>query len=285
MRVALSLIDLWRAWGTDRLTLDAAADVLPPPLDESVAEVIDRVADSDAAGALGAVDRCLSRGQTIERFCEALIEYLRTLMLIRVCGSDTDLIDVSGGLRDSLAAQAERSDAATYVYMIGLVEQVRQAARWSSASRPLVDAAIVRLAMASNFSSLESVLARLEGQDAAEPTASAPKSGNATKPLTGTTGPRRGSATQAGDAPRPRRTGSSRGRTTASAAPAARNVARGQPSSEDREKVMSNPAVRRTMELFEGSTVVDVRRRGPGAVTPAPDGEGETQNGVDSPTE
>jgi hypothetical protein len=221
---------------------------------------------------LGAVDRCLSSGQTIERFCEALIEYLRTLMLVRVCGADTDLIDVSDGLRDLLAARAERPDAASYVYMIGLVEQVRQAAKWSSASRPLVDAAVVRLAMATSFSSLESVLARLEGQGGGEPAASAPQSGDRAKASAGTTGSRRASGTQAHNTPQ-------------AAASAERSVAREHPSSEDRRKVMSNPAVRRTMELFEGSTVVNVRHRAPRGVTPAPGGEEEAENDVDPPTE
>jgi len=268
MRDALSLMDQLLSLGTDRLTLDAIEDILPSPLDETLAEVIDHVADSDPGGALRGVERCLAQGRTVERFCEALIEYLRTLMLIRVCGADTDLIDVSQGLRESLVAQAGRFDAASYVHMIGLVEQIRQAAKWSSASRPLVDAAVVRMAMAADFSSLESVIARLEGREAADGAAPVANRGGQASPSSGRTTGRPSASSKGAEAAAPsvRSTSSSR-RASPSAPPAAQGLA----SSEDKQKVLSNPAVRRTMERFEGSRLVDVRHKRSGGKDAAGD--------------
>ncbi len=279
MRDALSLMDQLLSLGADRLTLEVIEDVLPSPLDETLAAVIDRVAESDGAGALRGADRCLAQGQTAERFCETLIEYLRTLMLIRVCGADTDLIDVSEVNRETLLAQAARFDAATYVYMISLLEEVRQAVKWSSAARPLVDAAVVRLAMATNFSSIESVIARLEGQEVSAIPVPASKVEAAAKPPAMPSRPPVGAA-GAAEAPPVRRPPSSVGRmktpAPASPPPAASRV----PNSEDKRKVMSNPAVRRTMELFEGSSVVDIRRRGSSAEPPA--GNGDLATGSDT---
>ncbi|MFH0982136.1 MAG: DNA polymerase III subunit gamma/tau [Planctomycetota bacterium] len=269
MRDALSLLDQLLSLGTDRLTLAAVEDVLPAPLDESLAEVIDRVADADPAGGLRAVERCLDQGQTAERFCETLIEYLRTLMLMCVCGPDTDLVDVSEGLRERLIAQAARFDAATYVYMISLMEEVRQAAKWSSASRPLVDAAVVRLALATNFSSLESVIARLEGHPVDPPVPQAASRDEPAKVPTRTaTRPSAGGAGRK-EVPPGDRPPAPAGRPTKPAPPAVDAVARELPNSEDKRRVMSNPAVRRTLELFEGSTVMDIRRRGSGGETSA----------------
>jgi DNA polymerase III gamma/tau subunit len=57
-------------------------------------EGIDRWAEHDAAGALGLLDQCISQGYSLDRFCDAMIDQLRTLMLIAVCGPDTVLVDV-----------------------------------------------------------------------------------------------------------------------------------------------------------------------------------------------
>ena len=281
MRDALSLMDQLLSLGTDRLTLDAIEDILPSPLDETLAEVIDRVADSDAAGALRGADRCLAQGRTAERFCEALIEYLRTLMLIRVCGADTDLIDVTEGLRESLVAQAQRFDAASYVYMIGLVDEVRQAAKWSGAARPLVDAAVVRLAMATDFSSIESIIARLEGQEPASGPPSAPAGGARAKPSGESRKRPSGSSPDAeGAAPSGRTTGSTK-RAASSTPPTTQARA----SSQDKQKVSSSPVVRRTMELFEGSRLVDVRRGPSSDTTPAADSDSKSEDDTGAPSE
>ncbi|MCP4590961.1 MAG: DNA polymerase III subunit gamma/tau [bacterium] len=254
MRDALSLLDQVLSLGAERLTLQVVEDVLPSPLDDTLREVIERVADSDAAGALRAVDRCLAQGRTVERFCEALIEYLRTMMLVRVCGVDTELIDVTDAQRASLGEQADRFDAETFVYMISLVEEIRQASRWSSASRPLVDAAVVRLASAKNFSSLESVIERLEG---GVPTRGAANPGGAQD---ASSPPVRKTGTQTRAAAAKRRPiGSDAVPNRSTGASPPRQSAR-RSGSEDTRKAMANPAVRKTMELFEGSTVVDVRR-------------------------
>ncbi len=274
MRDALSLMDQLLSLGAERLTLEVVEEVLPSPLDESLAEVIDRVADCDPAGALMGVEHCLATGRTVERFCEALIEYLRTLMLIRVCGADTDLIDVSGGIHERLVGQAQRFDAPTYVYMIGLVEEIRQAAKWSSASRPLVDAAVVRLALATNFSSLESVIARLEGQEVDV----SPGSAAGPIPSAQPPSPQPAVAASAQSAPPPSRVPTPANQPAPSAPTPTRAGATRRASSEDKRKVMSNPAVRRTMELFDGCNVVDVRRSASGETTTRTEDDAEVPN-------
>ena len=94
-----------------------------------------------------------------ERFCELLTDHLRTLMLLSVCGADTDLVDVPGSLRERLAEQAGRFDAPTYVYMIALGHELRRTVKSSGGGRALLDAAAVRLAMSEQFSDIKAALA------------------------------------------------------------------------------------------------------------------------------
>jgi len=167
MRDALSLLDQLLSYDPQHLTSAIVNEVLPPPHDELSAAVLQCVADRDAAGALRALDTALQTGRTVDRFCDHLIEHVRTLMLLKVCGPDTDLVDVAASTRTTLISQSDKFDAPTYVYMIALLEELRRNVKFSGAARALADAAVVRLAMSHQFTDLGALLERLEGSDAA----------------------------------------------------------------------------------------------------------------------
>jgi len=163
MRDALSLLDKLIAFGAARLTTEIADDVIPPPLDEIAFEVMGFIAREDAGGALVSLDQALQTGRTVERFCDHLIDHARTLMLMRVCGENTELVDVPAQRRAALMEQASAFDGSTYVYFIALLEELRRNVKFSGAARALADAAVVRLSMARRFSDIGELLGKLEG--------------------------------------------------------------------------------------------------------------------------
>jgi len=162
MRDALSLLDKLLSYESKHLTSAISDEVIPPPYDELAATVIAAVGREDAAAALQALDRALQSGRTIERFCENLIEHVRTIMLLLVCGEDTDMADVSEQDRPELVAQSKLFDAPTYVYMITLLEELKRSVKFSGAARALADAAVVRLAMSRRFSDIRTLVDKLE---------------------------------------------------------------------------------------------------------------------------
>jgi len=163
MRDALSLLDQLLAYGTRALTEELMEELLPTAHDEVVCRLVDALGAGRAADALAAVEESLGAGETASRFADLLIEHLRTLMLLRVCGPDTELLDVGTTAREQLVAQSKIFDPPTYVYMIALLEEVRRHVRSTSAPRALVDAAIVRLALASAFTEIDALLAGAVG--------------------------------------------------------------------------------------------------------------------------
>ncbi len=166
MRDALSLLDKVLSYEPANLTADILDQVIPPPHDELAFSVMECVANGDAAGALRALDQALQSGRTVERFCDHLIEHVRTLMLLKVCDVETDLVDASAELRPKLAAQAERFDAPTYVYLIAMLEEVRRSVKFSGAARALADAAVVRMAMSDQFTDIGELIERLDTEAA-----------------------------------------------------------------------------------------------------------------------
>ncbi|HWL93025.1 MAG TPA: hypothetical protein VNT79_05790, partial [Phycisphaerae bacterium] len=158
MRDALSLLDQVLSMAGKKITSQVVDEFFPAAHDEVFAELIDRLAENDAARALDVVDRSLSGGATLDNWCSQFIAQLRDLMILRVCGDDTDLVDAPAALRSDLAAQCRKFDSGAYVYMISMLEELRRSTKSNSSGRALVEAAIIRMADASNFSSVETLL-------------------------------------------------------------------------------------------------------------------------------
>ncbi|MGB2985214.1 MAG: DNA polymerase III subunit gamma/tau [Phycisphaerae bacterium] len=276
MRDALSLLDKLLSYEPACLTAAVVDEIIPPPHDELALAVIDCVAKRDAAGALRTLDRALQSGRTVERFCDHLIGHVRTLMLLRVCGQDSDLVDVADSMRPTLSEQATNFDAPTYVYMITLLEELRRNVKFSGAARALADAAVVRLAMSQQFTDINELIERLDGGEVASPSAATrgdSKKNETASPATG------GRETELNTAPPTTSTErhdrqSGRGGARPDLAPPQTRL-----SSAEWERVAQDPFVLRVKEAVEG-TLSDVRpaaRRG--QVSPPngkPDDEDET---------
>ncbi|MFO0972073.1 MAG: DNA polymerase III subunit gamma/tau [Phycisphaerae bacterium] len=274
MRDALSLADQLLSLYGQELTQAALADALPAAHDELLAELIDRIADGDAAGALAAADRGLARGEGAEQWCGRLALQFRDLMMVRVCGAATELVDANSAVRERLAVQAARFDAGTYVYAIAVLDELRRAVRNSGTARALVDAAMVRLAEAAKFSAIETLLARLDGSPAgAAPSAAAASAESA--PVRGATPvPPRLGATAPAAAPDKKKV------TTPGALPAAERAApRGaeavEPAAapvdrtrrEDLEAAYAQPLVQDAIDVL-GGQLMSVGRRPAGGGAP-----------------
>lgn len=163
MRDALSLLDQVLSMADGKLTSTIVDELFPAAHDELFAELIDRFSEGDAAGALDLVDRSLSRGATPDHWCGLLIDQIRDLMVLRVCGGESELVDVPSSLRPKLVEQSQKFDGSTFVYMISVLEELRRIVKNSGSSRALIETAVVRLSEASNFSSIESLLAQVQG--------------------------------------------------------------------------------------------------------------------------
>jgi len=252
MRDALSLMDQLLSLCGSSLTAKQLEDVLPPAHDELLAQLIDRLAEGDAAGALGVVDQTLGKGETPEQWCTNLIGQLRDLMVTRICGADTDLVDVPAGLREPIAAQSKKFDEATFVYMISVLEELRRAVKFSGSSRALVEAAVVRLAEAPKFTSIDSLMSRLDGKPGAAVASSAPRSFVPPAAPSGAAADKKKVAAGGAEAPSART--AAPGRVAAAPQPVART------KREDLEAAYREPLVQQAMEVFGGRLTSVVRR-------------------------
>ncbi len=159
MRDALSLLDRLLATGETPLTPTLLESMLGLPARERIVSLVDAFADGDVTESLKLVDALLATGIGQDQLVEVLIEHLRQLMLIAACGKDSDLVELSAESRGRVAEQAARFDAPGLVHMIALCDGLARNCKSSSNPRALLDAVVVRLALAEKMADVTKVLA------------------------------------------------------------------------------------------------------------------------------
>jgi len=168
MRDALSLLDaLIAAADADdpKLTVQLIEQMLGLPAQELVAALIDALAAGNIAEALQRTSELLASGIAQEQLVDVLIERLRQLMLIKSCGADSELVELSDEATNEAAKQAEQFDVPGLVHMMALCESLRQSSKSIANPRALLDATVVRLALAENMADVTALL-RGEGAPA-----------------------------------------------------------------------------------------------------------------------
>lgn len=163
MRDALSLMDRVIAAGDDQpLTVELLEKMLGLPPRQRVIALVDALAGGDIAQTLSLADEVMASGIGQEQLVEVLIERLRQLMLIAACGKDSPLVELSPEARADAAEQAKKFDPAGLVHMIALCEGLSRNGKSSSNPRALLDAVLVRLALAEKMADVTAVLAGAE---------------------------------------------------------------------------------------------------------------------------
>lgn len=162
MRDALSILERVMAGGEGRLTLPLLEQLIGLPARDLMDRVLDAISSGDAGGALSGMSELLARGTSVEQALDSLLDRLRDLLVLSVCGEGTDLVELSPEAREAETARARRFDAAGLVHMIAMGESVQRAARQSAVPRALVDALMVRLAMSERFADAAAIVAGKE---------------------------------------------------------------------------------------------------------------------------
>ena len=172
MRDALSLLDRLLSVGEKQLTVELIEQMLGMPKSQVLFDLVQAVGAGDVKQLLQLADAQIKSGMSPDTLVGGLIDHLRNLLILRTCGPDSELVEVPGVAMEELAAQANQFDAVTLSQDIAILEELRRSLRSSGAGRALLDATLVRLALAGQFTSVDELLGRVNGAGAA-PSASA----------------------------------------------------------------------------------------------------------------
>jgi DNA polymerase III subunit gamma/tau len=158
MRDALSLLDRLISTGVVPLTASLLEEYLGCPNSEKVCDLVAAIGDSNASGALASAGELTNAGLTEVQIADALVEYMRDLMVIKAAGAKSELVILTEQQRQRAEQLAEKFDVAGLVYNITTLEKLRWSLKNSESARPLLEATILRLALSEHFLNVDSLL-------------------------------------------------------------------------------------------------------------------------------
>jgi DNA polymerase-3 subunit gamma/tau len=149
--------------GSARDTLSALDQVVAagsiPDDGPSVEDLVDALADRDAARALAAVADAVGAGTEVRGLTERLIAWLRDTFLVAMA---PDVVELSEASRARAAEQAERLGPAATVRALELLGAALVEMRHATDPRVLLDVAVVRIANPAVDDSPAALLERIE---------------------------------------------------------------------------------------------------------------------------
>ena len=158
MRDSLSLLDRLLSLGEKTLSIDMIEQMLGMPKAQVMFDLAGAIGAGDTKETLTIAAKLISGGLSPDSLVAALVDHLRNLMILRAVGADNDLVDIPGLSPEDLQKQAEQFDVVALSQDIAILEELRRQMRTSQAGRALLDAALVRLALADQFTSVAALL-------------------------------------------------------------------------------------------------------------------------------
>jgi DNA polymerase III subunit gamma/tau len=163
MRDSLSLLDRLLSVGEKRLTVEMIEQLLGLPKAQLMFDLAQAIGAGDVKETLRQSSDMLMRGLSADSMVASLVDHLRNLLILRTCGADSELVEVPGVALSDLAAQAGRFDAVSLTQNITILEELRRHMRQSQSGRALLDATLVRMTLAEQFTPVAELLARVGG--------------------------------------------------------------------------------------------------------------------------
>ena len=164
MRDALSLLDRLLSIGEDRLTVESLEQLLGLPKSQLLFDLADAIGSGDTKSVLSQADSMITGGLSPDSLVAALVEHLRSLLILRAAGDAAgDLVEVPGISPAELQKQAAKFDPVALTQDIAVLEELRRHMRQSQGGRALLDATLVRMTLADQFSSITDLIGRLDG--------------------------------------------------------------------------------------------------------------------------
>jgi len=164
LRDGLSLLEQAIAYSGETITDQQVRELLGVVAESVLDELIASVATQSAERALGLVHRLLTDGQNLQHFCREAIRHVRNLLVVRVCGKDSNLIAAGDDERPRLAEQAEQFSEEDLTRFFQILLTTENDVRHKPDPRLHLELGLLRLINAQRLAPLEEVIAEIRGE-------------------------------------------------------------------------------------------------------------------------
>lgn len=168
LRDAESLLDRLLASGSGRLTVEVVQGLLGTASDERLLDLLEALADHNAAGALRLLDQASDQGVQPSEVLGGLLDFLRDAMVLAL-GADSILLAVTPRQKPRLQKIIERFPVDSILTALQILDQHRTRLRGSLHGRLLVEMALVRVARLEDLEALDALIDRLASIEGGSP--------------------------------------------------------------------------------------------------------------------
>ncbi|MGD1212725.1 MAG: DNA polymerase III subunit gamma/tau [Candidatus Acidiferrales bacterium] len=169
MRDGLSLLEQAIAYAGDSIEDAQVRELLGVVAESVLDDLVEAIAAQSAERALGLVHRLIADGQNLQHFCREAIRHVRNLLVVRVCGADSDLVAAPADERPRLAEQAARFEEEDLTRFFNILLATDDDLRRKPDPRLHLELGLLRLINAQRLAPLEEALAELQGEARAKP--------------------------------------------------------------------------------------------------------------------
>ncbi|MBN2455475.1 MAG: DNA polymerase III subunit gamma/tau [Sedimentisphaerales bacterium] len=162
MRDGLSLLDRLISTGAEPLATELLEEFLGCANSAKIHQLAEKIAESDAAGSLIAIDDLITSGVTELQIVDSFVDYMRDLMVVKSAGMQSELLLLSNQQRQQAEQLAQKFDIAALVYNITAIERLRWTIKNSEAPRTLLEASVLRFALSEHFMNVDTLLSQLK---------------------------------------------------------------------------------------------------------------------------
>ncbi len=175
LRDGMSLLEQARAYCGDKISEAQVREILGVVPAEVLDELVGAIETRSTDRALSLVHRMLAEGQNLTAFCREAIGHFRNLLIVRVCGADSELVAAQEEVRTSLARAAALFSEEDLTRFFQILLQIDDDLRRKPDPRLHLEMGILRMVNAARLAPLEELLGELSGNN----------SGNNKKPAEG----------------------------------------------------------------------------------------------------
>ena len=176
MRDSQSLLEQLLSFVGDHISVDDVHTMLGTARDERLRDLVQPLADRDAAGALNGLGRALAEGVDAGQLAEQIVGCLRDMMAAHVGCSPDILMYHAPSEFNSLRERAESWGMESLLAAVQIIDQTISRMKQSVHSRILLELSLVRIAQLEQLDDLSELIQRLDCSDSASAISPVPNS-------------------------------------------------------------------------------------------------------------
>ena len=167
VRDGLSLLEQAISYSGDAITDLQVRELLGVVAESVLDNLVEAIAQQSAERALSLVHRLIHDGQNLQHFCREAIRHFRNLLVARVCGATSDLVQAPKDERERIAKQAALFTEEDLTRFFNTLMATDAELRRAPDPRLHLELGLLKLINAQRLAPLEEVLAELRGESSA----------------------------------------------------------------------------------------------------------------------